>query len=109
MTELRNDVIAQIEELSTLVGDLVDLARDDAGGVVHEPVDMTEVLDRSLERVRRRRNDIQFDVEVTPWQVYGDAAALSRLFRALLAVPVPPADREVQATFDFAVRGGSRL
>ena len=55
--------IAQIEELSTLVGDLVDLARDDAGGVVHEPVEMTEVVDRCLERVRRRRNDIEFDGE----------------------------------------------
>jgi two-component system sensor histidine kinase MprB len=71
-------VLAQIEELSTLVGDLVDLTRDDAGQVVHETVDMSEVIDRSLERVRRRRNDIHFDVEATPWQVYGDAAGLSR-------------------------------
>ena len=62
MADLRADVIAQIEELSTLVGDLVDLTRDEAGGVVHEQVDMTEVVDRCLERVRRRRNDIEFDV-----------------------------------------------
>ena len=33
MVDLRADVIAQIEELSTLVGDLVDLTREDAGGV----------------------------------------------------------------------------
>src|SRR5262249_30108679 len=46
--------------------------------VVHEPVDMSEVIDRSLERVRRRRNDIHFDVEVIGWQVYGDSAGLSR-------------------------------
>ena len=65
MAGLRADVIAQIEELSTLVGDLVDLTRDDAGGIIHEPVDMSEVVDRSLERVRRRRNDIEFDVAVT--------------------------------------------
>src|ERR1700754_2933157 len=78
MVDLRADVVAQIEELSTLVGDLVDLTRDDAGQVVHEPVDMSEVIDRSLERVRRRRNDIHFDVDVIPWQVYGDNAGLSR-------------------------------
>ena len=78
MVDLRSDVIAQIEELSTLVGDLVDLTRDAAGEVVHEPVDIVEVIDRSLERVRRRRNDIDFDVKVTPWQVYGDSAGLSR-------------------------------
>src|SRR3954454_6956381 len=84
MADLRTDVIAQIEELSTLVGDLVDLTRDDAGVTIHEPVDMTEVLDRSLERVRRRRNDIEFDVHLIPWQVYGDAAGLSRAILNLL-------------------------
>jgi two-component system sensor histidine kinase MprB len=78
MVDLRADVLAQIEELSTLVGDLVDLTRDDAGQVVHETVDMSEVVDRSLERVRRRRSDIHFDVDVIGWQVYGDAAGLSR-------------------------------
>ena len=84
MGGLRADVLAQIEELSTLVGDLVDLTRDDAGDVVHEPVDMSEIIDRSLERVRRRRNDIQFDVNITPWQVEGNTAALSRAVLNLL-------------------------
>ena len=84
MAELRADVIAQIEELSTLVGDLVDLTRDEAGGVVHEPVDMSEIIDRCLERVRRRRNDIEFDVNVTPWLVYGDPGGLSRAVLNLL-------------------------
>jgi two-component system, OmpR family, sensor histidine kinase MprB len=84
MTDLRSDVIGQIEELSTLVGDLVDLTRDEAGGVIHEPVDLTDVVDRSLERVRRRRNDIEFDIQMTPWQVYGDAAGLSRAVLNLL-------------------------
>ncbi|WP_209305676.1 HAMP domain-containing sensor histidine kinase [Mycobacterium sp. PS03-16] len=84
MADLRADVIAQIEELSTLVGDLVDLTRDEAGGVIYEPVDISEVVDRSLERVRRRRNDIEFDVDVMPWQVYGDAAGLGRAVLNLL-------------------------
>ncbi|ORW02932.1 HAMP domain-containing sensor histidine kinase [Mycobacterium kyorinense] len=84
MVDLRADVIAQIEELSTLVGDLVDLTRGDVGEIVHEPVDMGEVIDRCLERVRRRRNDVDFDVQVIPWQVYGDAAGLSRAVLNLL-------------------------
>jgi two-component system, OmpR family, sensor histidine kinase MprB len=41
-------------------------------------VDMSDVVDRSLERVRRRRSGIHFDVQVIGWQVYGDAAGLSR-------------------------------
>jgi two-component system sensor histidine kinase MprB len=84
MDGLRTDVVAQIEELSTLVGDLVDLSRGDAGGVIHEPVDMADVLDRSLERVRRRRNDVEFDVAITPWQVYGDSGGLARAVLNLL-------------------------
>jgi two-component system sensor histidine kinase MprB len=84
MVGLRADVLAQIEELSTLVGDLVDLSRDDAGTIVHEQIDMSEVIDRSLERVRRRRNDIHFDVEVIGWQVFGDASGLSRAVLNLL-------------------------
>ncbi|MEH3140334.1 MAG: HAMP domain-containing sensor histidine kinase [Mycobacterium kyogaense] len=84
MADLQSDVMGQIEELSTLVGDLVDLTREDAGRVVHEVVEIADVIDRSLERVRRRRNDIEFDVTVTPWQVYGDAAGLGRAVLNLL-------------------------
>lgn len=84
MADLRTDVIAQIEELSTLVGDLVDLTREDAGGVVNESVDMSDIIDRSLERARRRRNDVQFDVDVIGWEVYGDPAGLSRAVLNLL-------------------------
>ncbi|WP_048473775.1 sensor histidine kinase [Mycolicibacterium chlorophenolicum] len=84
MADLQADVVGQIEELSTLVGDLVDLTREDAGRVVHETVEMAEIIDRSLERVRRRRNDIEFDVSITPWQVYGDAGGLGRAVLNLL-------------------------
>lgn len=84
MADLRTDVIGQIEELSTLVGDLVDLTREDAGGLVHEVVDLSDIVDRSLERARRRRNDVQFDVDVVGWQVYGDPAGLSRAVVNLL-------------------------
>nr|WP_040511376.1 HAMP domain-containing sensor histidine kinase [Gordonia soli] len=84
MVELRSDVMAQIEELSTLVGDLVDLAREDAPEVVHAEIDLTEVVDRSLERVRRRRTDIEFDVEVIPWFVFGEEHGISRAVLNLL-------------------------
>ncbi|WP_082948996.1 HAMP domain-containing sensor histidine kinase [Mycobacterium sp. 1274756.6] len=84
IADLRHDAVAQIEELSTLIGDLIDLSRDDSSGPVHEPVDLTEVVDRCLERVRRRRNDIEFDVDIAGWQLDGDAAGLSRAVLNLL-------------------------
>ncbi|GAA2052362.1 HAMP domain-containing sensor histidine kinase [Williamsia deligens] len=78
MAELQSDVMAQIEELSTLVGDLVDLARDDAPQTIAEEIDLGEVVDRSLERVRRRRSDVEFSVSMVPWFVFGESNGLSR-------------------------------
>ncbi|QKT06443.1 HAMP domain-containing histidine kinase [Gordonia sp. X0973] len=78
MIELRSDIVAQIEELSTLVGDLVDLSRDEVTHVVHEEVDMVDIVDRSLERARRRRNDVDFVVDAENWYVFGESAGLSR-------------------------------
>ena len=60
MADLRTDVIAQIGELSTLVGDLVDLTLGDVGEVVYEPVDLGEagkVGERSLDTRRARALD----------------------------------------------------
>ena len=41
---------------------------------------MGEVIDRSLERVRRRRNDIQFDIDVIG---LAGVRRSGRVFRAL--------------------------
>jgi two-component system sensor histidine kinase MprB len=78
MAELRSDVMAQIEELSTLVGDLVDLAREDAPEAVFERVDLGEVTERALERVRRRRATVEFVARLEPWFIYGHEAGLQR-------------------------------
>ncbi|MGL4305966.1 MAG: ATP-binding protein [Mycobacteriaceae bacterium] len=78
MAELRQDVIAQIEEMSTLVGDLVDLAREDGSETIYEQADLSDIVERSIERVRRRRNDIDITAQLVPWWVFGDSAGLSR-------------------------------
>jgi two-component system, OmpR family, sensor histidine kinase MprB len=82
--ELLDDVQAQVAELSTLVGDLVELARDDAPTVVHEPLELTEVVLRALERARRRAGDVEFDPQLVPWALTGDATALERAVLNLL-------------------------
>ena len=76
--ELEADVIAQIEELSALVGDLVDLAREDGPQQVIEEVDVVDVIETSLERVERRRPDVTFILKLNDWFLYGDPAALGR-------------------------------
>jgi two-component system, OmpR family, sensor histidine kinase MprB len=82
--EILDDLQAQIAELSTLVGDLVELARDDAPQVVHEPVELTDVVSRALERARRRALDVEFAAMLAPWTLVGDATALERAVLNLL-------------------------
>lgn len=82
--DLEADVIAQLEELSTLVGDLVDLAREDGPQQVIEHVDVGEIISESLARIERRRPDLTFDVQAQPWYVYGDPAGLGRAILNLM-------------------------
>src|SRR5262249_8327887 len=71
--EISDDVRAQVEELSTLVGDIVELAREDAPQVVHEPVELTDVVERALARAGRRAPGVHFERNLTPWNLLGDA------------------------------------
>lgn len=82
--DLERDVMAQMTELSTLIGDLVDLAREDATETAMEVVDLDDVLATSLERVRRRRSDIDFDLHTFTWELSGDQFSLGRATLNLL-------------------------
>jgi two-component system, OmpR family, sensor histidine kinase MprB len=83
-SELLGDIRAQIEEMSTLVGDLVELAREELLVRGPEPADLSELLDAAVERVRRRAPGITFDVEADPWLVLGDPHLLERAITNLL-------------------------
>jgi two-component system sensor histidine kinase MprB len=81
--ELLDDVRAQSGEMTTLVGDLVELARDEPVTRGVEPVELTAVLGQAVARVRRRA-DVEFVVRTSPWWVTGDADALERAITNLL-------------------------
>lgn len=77
--DLERDVMAQMEEMSILIGDLVDLARDEAHqGAEPEDFRLDEVLEEALDRVRRRRPDLAFQFEADPWVITGDRFAMGR-------------------------------
>ena len=82
--ELMDDVRFQIEELTTLIGDLTELAREDTTPVTLEPVDLADVAARAVERVRRRAPNLHFEVDLSSWWLTGDAGALERAVTNLL-------------------------
>lgn len=82
--ELLDDVRGQIEELSALVGDLVELARDEPTTRTVAEVDLADVVERAVTRVRRRAQGVSFDVELDAWRVVGDSNGLERAVTNLL-------------------------
>jgi two-component system, OmpR family, sensor histidine kinase MprB len=90
------DVRAQVEELSGLVSDLVELARDDRPAASAEELDLAAIVERAIERVRRRAPGVGFDVELHSWLVIGEATGLERAVTNLLDNAVkwsPPGGR----------------
>ena len=78
LNDLEDDVTAQMEEMSTLIGDLVDLAREDVPQKEFEPERLDGVLADAVERVKRRRPDVEFRFRADPWVMDADSNALSR-------------------------------
>lgn len=100
--ELLEDIRAQIEELTTLIGDLMELSRDEPLAPVVEPVDLTEIVDHAVARVRLRAPSATFDVDAGAWWVEGDANALERAVTNLLdnAAKWSPPDGTVTVRLD---------
>ncbi|MCY7394904.1 MAG: HAMP domain-containing histidine kinase [Nocardioides sp.] len=82
--ELLDDVGAQIEELTNLIGDLVELARDEPMGPVVGPVELHETLEAALVRVRRRAPGVTFDLDADPWFLLGEGHSIERALTNLL-------------------------
>lgn len=83
-TQLISDTRAQAVELSTLVGDLVELSREDPPAASREQVDVADVVRDALSRVRRRAPGVAFAADLHSWFVQGDATQLGRAATNLL-------------------------
>lgn len=75
-TEMLTDLRAQAEELSGLVNDLVQLSRDEHAEAVD--VDLADVVERAVERVRRRAPGLRIRTDVEHWTLLGNPALLER-------------------------------
>jgi two-component system sensor histidine kinase MprB len=78
------NVKAQLQELSSLVGDLLELARPDQQDKPTEVVALHEVAGHAVERARLRGLGLRVDAALEPWYVRGDAGQLERAVMNLL-------------------------
>jgi two-component system, OmpR family, sensor histidine kinase MprB len=82
---LLTDVVGQLEELSVLVGDLTDLARDEEGVPdLATELRLDELVASAVERARRRHPERPFEVELEPCVVRAVAPRLDRAIVNLL-------------------------
>jgi two-component system sensor histidine kinase MprB len=98
--EINNDITGQLDELTQLIGDLVELAREDAGQTTWEHVELIDVVEQALDRARRRAGDVTFDVRLRPWRLVGDSSGLERAVLNLLdnAVKFSPSGGTVRVS-----------
>ncbi|MGZ4736574.1 MAG: sensor histidine kinase [Acidimicrobiia bacterium] len=101
------DAVAQLEELTVLVGDLVELAREDHHPAVEELVEvrLDDVVERAVHRARLHAPEIQIRIrENTPAVAQGNPALLERAVANILDNACKwsaPGD-----TIDVALAGG---
>jgi two-component system, OmpR family, sensor histidine kinase MprB len=81
---LLTDVVEQSEELTSLVADLIEVARGDLPEESIEDTRLDLLVDEALARARRHNPGIEFTAELTPVAVQGHPERLTRAINNLL-------------------------
>ena len=80
---LRQDILDQLDELTALVSDVVELARGERSRSEWGEVRVHELVEEVAERARRRGGQV-FELELEPTVVHGDAEVIGRAVTNLL-------------------------
>jgi two-component system, OmpR family, sensor histidine kinase MprB len=83
-TRLLRDVREQLADLGVLVGDLVDLAREEEQEIEHQPFQLDELAAEAVERARLHAPGQDFDVDLQPCVVAADPFRVERALANLL-------------------------
>jgi two-component system sensor histidine kinase MprB len=79
-----DDVVEQIEELTLLMNDLIELARGEQPRAGAEDVRLDLVVEEAVERARRHSPGTPFQVELDPVVLTGASARLARAVNNLI-------------------------
>jgi two-component system sensor histidine kinase MprB len=77
---LLDDVDAELDELSRLIADVVDLARDGEPERIEEDIRLDQLVADAVDRARRRAPDVTFETRLDETVVHGSR---ERLYRAV--------------------------
>jgi len=103
---LREDVVAQLDEMTALVADVVDLARDGQEPAARpSEVRLDRLVEAAVERARRRAPGIRFAADLEPTVMVGAPDRLDRAVGNLLdnAAKWSPLNGSVEVTLHGGV------
>jgi two-component system, OmpR family, sensor histidine kinase MprB len=75
---LQESILAELDELTQLVADVVELARGPVPSAHPEPIELDTIVRDAVERARRRAPALQFDLDLEPTEIQGVADRVSR-------------------------------
>ena len=81
---LLEDVDAELDELSRLVADIVDLARDGEPERFEEDLRLDQLVAHAVDHARRRSSDVTFETDLDETVVHGSRERLHRAVSNLL-------------------------
>ncbi len=81
---LREDMIRELDELTGLVGDVVELARGSKPSGVPGDVRVDEIVEAEIERTRRRAPELSVKASLEPTLVHGEGDRIERAVANLL-------------------------
>jgi two-component system sensor histidine kinase MprB len=95
---LRADIVAELDELTALVADIVELARGAKPGELMDDVRVDEIVAAVADRARARANGVAIDVATEPTVVRGEPERIQRAVSNLVdnALKWSPGDGTVE-------------
>jgi two-component system sensor histidine kinase MprB len=75
---LQQSILAELDELTQLVADVLELARGSAPNVRVEPVELDTIVREAVERTQRRAPGLRFDLDLEPTVIPGVGERISR-------------------------------
>ncbi len=81
---LGDDVVEQLSEMTSLVDEVVEVARGDEQTMQRERVDLDEIVDECIERARRNSPNVSFTTAIEPCSIEGIPSRLERAIGNLL-------------------------
>lgn len=76
--ELQESIVAELDELTQLVSDVLELARGSAPSEHTEPIELDSVVRDAVDRTQRRAAQVSFELEIEPTVIVNSPDRVSR-------------------------------